>query len=46
MPDTALHTYTLGVPPDGFFVMPILQLLPISPEKYLLLLIVGALKKR
>ena len=38
--DTALHTYALGVPPDGFFVMPILQLLPISHEKYLLLLIV------
>lgn len=46
MHDTALHTYALGVPSDGFFVMPILQLLPISHEKYLLLLIVGALKKK
>lgn len=41
-----LHTYALGIPPDGFLVMPILQLLPISQEKYLLLLIVGALKKK
>ena len=34
------RTYTLSIPLDGFFVVPVLQLLPISQEKGLLLLIV------
>lgn len=33
-------SYTLSIPSDGFFVVPVLQLLPISQEKYLLWLIV------
>ena len=36
----ALRTYTLSIPLDGFFVVPVLQFLPISKEKALLWLIV------
>lgn len=41
-----LRTYTLRIPLDGFFVVPVLQLLSISQEKYLLLLTVWSLKKK
>ena len=36
----ALRTYTLSIPLDGFFVVPVLQFLPVSKEKALLWLIV------
>lgn len=40
------RTHALGIPPDGLLIMPVLQLLPISHERSLLLPTVRALETR